>query len=172
MSAQDKYIESSNVKVFPSTKRGQYQISARLMSEASLISIINRLVDRDGFVITPEADLATNPFAFNIHGYYFEVPSITAITSLFTDTSATAIYGNIKLEETGDYVELDGQDDSGIYKGIQFSDAALGDSYFSLKLFEKSGNTWSVPSDSRIRFSSDSIDIDFDTDVVDGGVIS
>ena len=39
------YLASNKIDVFPSTKRGNVQVSARLMSEASMVDIVNRLID-------------------------------------------------------------------------------------------------------------------------------
>ena len=39
------YVGSQNINVFPSTKRGQYQRDARLMTESSLVGLINELID-------------------------------------------------------------------------------------------------------------------------------
>lgn len=169
MSVSDKYVSSSNITVFPSTKRGNVQVSARLLSEASLVSIVNRLVDTDSFVITKDADYAANKkFEFNIHGYYFCVDPISTVLNQFG--SATAIYGNIKLQQSGDYNELYGQDTNNVYYGVQFSDTALGGEYLSLKIFEKSGNTWIIPTSSRIKYYSSSVDID--VSIIDDGTIA
>jgi hypothetical protein len=64
------YIQSSNVNVFPSTRRTYAQdFSARLMTESSIARIINSFINSDGFVISDS--VSNTSFEFNINGYYF-----------------------------------------------------------------------------------------------------
>lgn len=163
------YLASNKIQVFPSTKRGSYQPSARLMSEASLVNIVNKLIDTDGFVVTPDEDVVTTnssgtitgqvtnkPFEFNIKGYYFIVSSLSDLISGFG--SYTNIYAKIHLNTTDNYVELAEQDDDNQYKGINFvtsvpSSPSAGDYY--LWLLAKPGSYWVVPIDSRVKFVYD-----------------
>ncbi|MBO7697146.1 MAG: hypothetical protein J6Y28_04610 [Acholeplasmatales bacterium] len=75
------YIASSNVNVFPSTRRTYAQeFSARLMTESAISRIINNLVEVDGFVISNNAPTtADDLFEFNIYGYYFQVKNILSV---------------------------------------------------------------------------------------------
>lgn len=157
------FIASSNISVFPSARRMNKQVSARLISEASLANIVNKLIETDGFVITPEpeegdhVDQGFDPeqaFEFNVYGYYFKVNQASDILDLFNDNSTTEIYANIYLDRSTDpnYVELAGQDDyineagyeQGIlyYKGLTFSNSNLSEAEttpadYSLLLFER-----------------------------------
>ena len=63
------YLNTQSINVFPSTKRSNKQVSARLMTEASIVGIINKLIDREGFVITKNEDIyPEHSFEFNIFG--------------------------------------------------------------------------------------------------------
>ena len=71
------YLYTDNIQVFPSTRRGNLQVSARLMSEGTISNLIDQLLDTSGFVITDKKSnyLTDEIFEFNIHGYYFYVDS-------------------------------------------------------------------------------------------------
>ena len=90
------YVGSQNINVFPSTKRGQYQRDARLMTESSLVGLINELIDLKSFVITPipsDTLQQSDPFEFNIAGYYFKIDRLDSIpdfNSLATGQSIVA----------------------------------------------------------------------------------
>lgn len=186
------YLPTTSVFVFPSTRRMNKQVSARLVSEASLANIVNKLIETDGFVITPEPEqpetgdpdynikkkyyeqgfIPSEPFEFNVYGYYFRATSANSIINLFSgETNFTSIYANIYLDKTTDpnYIELKGQDEvtSGsnsleVYKGLTFSTDNLSKALsnpadYSLLLFQlenldSGGSDWVVPIDSRIKF--------------------
>ena len=169
------YLHTQSINVFPSTKRSNKQVSARLMTEASIVGIINKLIDKEGFVITKKEDI--NPqhsFEFNIFGYYFIVDSIQTLIDIdsYNDTpEVKEIYGNIIIERTGNYNELWGQDDDDtqLYSGITFSTTPLVDStreIHSLLLLKRdtfdTEFDWYVPDESRIRFEFESISPDLD----------
>lgn len=181
-------ITSDNIQVFPSTRRSSYQVSARLMSESSFTNIVNRLIDTDGFVITPDTDVATSQeshstataydvFEFNVHGYYFKISDIREVFNSFT--SAISIYAKIVLDTPSFdsiYYELQGQDTNDgttenpnyHYYGVEFtSSLPSGSNTYYLKLFERAGTSsaWTVPSDSRIKFR-------YGLQSVDGGEIT
>lgn len=164
------YAQSSNILVFPTTKRGDNQRSARLLSEQSLVSIINQLVDEQAFVISKE--YSTGEFQFNINGYYFKVLNMGAIISA-VGSSANEVWANISMTETSagpdNFIELDGQDDGGEYKGVVFTSSAQSSADFSLKLLSKVNNIWTIPRESQIRFDANTV---FGDLTVDGGVIA
>lgn len=172
------YIKSSNIEVFPSTRRADYQLSARLMSEARIAGIINQLVDKEGFVITSEDNYSTSsPFEFNIKGYYFKITDLPSLFLSFADS--TSIYAQIRLQSNEGYMEIVGQDDAhlavpdgtdGYYYGVNFlslQPAEEVNSYF-LKLFERSSvsDSWAIVPNSWDKFDSTSLDF-----IVDGGKI-
>ena len=168
------YLKTANVQVFPSTKRANKQVSARLMTEQAIVGIVNKLVDRTGFVITLDENInSASSFEFNIFGYYFKIESLSLITDLFENTTITKIYGNIAIENSGDFAELYGQDDDDtlLYSGISFTDTPAtkatsldGKTYYTLLLLKRDVSTvegetiysdWYVPSDSRVKFELD-----------------
>ena len=73
------YLNSDRIKVFPCGGRNStYDPLARLTSEQNLISIINKLIDKDGFIIsshTVDWDMRTqsNEYLFNLKGYLFAI---------------------------------------------------------------------------------------------------
>lgn len=184
------FLATENIFVFPSARRMNKQVSARLVSEASLANIVNKLIETDGFVITPEPEegnyvdngfIPSEPFEFNVHGYYFKAITANDIYKVVFGNSYTfdspssnetdSIYANIYLDISTDpnYVELkvqDGQinelDENSLFKGVTFSDTDLtkessSPADYSLKLFEKetfSGGVskWVVPIESRLKF--------------------
>ena len=75
------YIASTNVNVFPSTRRTYTQdFSARLMTESAIARLVNKLVEVDGFVISNTVPAAAEDmFEFNIYGYYFQIKNISSI---------------------------------------------------------------------------------------------
>lgn len=171
------YINTENISVFPSTRRDNKQVSARLISESSVVSMINKLIDTDGYVITPDNDEDiiedSTMLEFNIHGYYFAIAQTSLLRSKFP--SSNNIYANIYLDEVGNYIELQGQDfdnnDVWEYRGVTFSDTDLtlaseNPADYSLWLFTRDEQqTWQVPLESRTKFT-------FDVALgVDGGVI-
>lgn len=126
------YLATEDIFVFPSARRMNKQVSARLVSEASLANIVNKLIETDGFVITPEPEQpeSTDPdyniklkyceqgftpsesFEFNVHGYYFNAVSANAIYKVVfgnnytfdspSDSETDKIYANIYLDKTTD----------------------------------------------------------------------
>ena len=92
------YVQSSNINVFPSTRRTYHQdFSARLMTEQSIARIINTLIDKDGFVIS--SDINNNSFEFNIYGYYFQVKYFNTFLN-DTFNNATDVYAAILIDQT------------------------------------------------------------------------
>lgn len=157
-------LDSNKVKIFPTPNRGVgYQPQARLVTEFNLTNIVNRLVDKDSFVIsydnTPNA--VENKITFNIHGYWIEANlkdsglSITGnlyagITTKDNSVTSTTEAG---VESTTKFTELVGtDDDSGKYTGVIFDINPITTNVtYSLKLLENG----QVPADSWVRFKTD-----------------
>lgn len=177
----NKWLPSEDITVFPTTRRLVKQQDARLMTEKSLVGIINQLVDKDAFIITPKSALdADSPFEFNIHGYYFCVEKLDDITSLFNEESPLEIYASITLDTGNGYTELLGQDDTlgdadadsaSVYRGVSFSSEqpSDGSNTYYLKILERAttSDSWSCPELSFYKFVSNSLDFQ-----IDGGIIS
>lgn len=172
-------ITSSNITVFPSTRRAGSKPLARLMSEQALVSLVNKLIDLEGFVISDfETITDDSPFEFNLYGYYFRI--VNPVTSLGLGTTYTSgsVYAHIELitstaSDTLEYEELFGQDDNGQYTGLVIDNSLNyspqhGGIVKTLKLAQLTdSNSWIVPPDSKIRFSKESLDLS----VIDGGII-
>ena len=70
------YIKSDNINVFPCGNRANYPHN-RWLTEYNLVSIVNRLVDADTFVVTHNLEVVgvegkpnlNQEFTFNISGY-------------------------------------------------------------------------------------------------------
>lgn len=76
------YISSKKIKVFPCSNRPDY-IEDRWLTEYNLVNIINRLVDRDKFVVTTNwTSNDASEFMFNINGYLFKTTEITLIDKI------------------------------------------------------------------------------------------
>lgn len=120
--------ELKYLTVFPSTKT---QTINKLITENSLTRMINRLIDRNGYIITneiskivgediiediPLTTLTENniPLEFDIRGYYFSVDSVTDITNILSwNPSGTLdqwLFARIFIDKSVEgYPELVGQ---------------------------------------------------------------
>ena len=96
------FINSSNIKVFPCGGRNKiFDPLARLTTEYNLVSLINRLVDMDSFIVTTHAkdtDIKKIPdsefYQINVGGYLFTITSINNIPQF------------LKNEDPGDSIYL------------------------------------------------------------------
>lgn len=168
------YLNTSKVKVFPSTRRVQTQTTARLMTEAAMVGIINQLVSSESFIISPQTYSDSAPLEINIKGYYFKINNISDIVSNFS--SATDIYAYIVIDTSNEYYhELKGQDINSEYQGLYFDSSDSWSSpdanteTYKLKLFERGSTSddWTMSKSSFIMFADINSDID-----IDGGVVS
>ena len=146
-------LKSDHISIFPTPNRvATYQREARLITESNLINIVNRLVDKDSFVISYIA--AQNKITFNIHGYWIEADLTQS--GLLTGES---LYARIRIDTPvgSAFTELQGDDTNGIYSGVEFLNSYSGtdaDGYYSLKLLENIDGTWQVPEDSWVKFTT------------------
>lgn len=150
-------IASNEVFVFPNSERGTSKPEARIFYEKNTTNLINQLLGKDSFVITPEFD-PNNPFRFNIKGYYFEISTGGAITKFATENDSN-IYATIKIKDNNNLPELIGTDDKGNYTGLDIviSDTDPTDSskdyiFAYLQLLKKEKTGWVIPDESRIQF--------------------
>lgn len=148
------YIASSQITVFPTTRRPDYR-NNRLFSEANSVNLVNQLLDVHKFVISDSYNSSSeNPFEFNIQGYYFRVDTCAHLASIVSGLSSpNEVWATITLVTSGDYTELSGQDDGGEYQGVVFSnaDSSVTGTY-SLKILEKVGDNYVIPADSKAKF--------------------
>ena len=117
-------FNSGDILVFPSSERVNYRES-RLFTEQNTVSIVNRMLDVNSFVISPLVDEITDlntEIELNIGGYYFKF-KLSALTGLL-DNQLNGYYFpkfKIKLNRVGDYFELSGTDDNGLYNGLSIT---------------------------------------------------
>jgi hypothetical protein len=160
------YSTSSNIAVFPTTKRESSDRSARLLTEQNLVDIVNRLLDVKSFVITKDFNF-NGIFEFNIYGYFFRISNIGDIinglinlelSNGVTLDSNSAIYANIHTFTTGDYEELYGSDENGMYDGVIFTlNDHLSNTDKWLKILDYSTGSWNIPIESLSKFIGYSI---------------
>lgn len=170
-------IDSRYITVFPSTKRGSFQRSARLFSEENIVNLATTLAE--SYVMN--FDTTTQVISFIIHGYRFTIDlSKNDLISEFQNS--TELYAYIKLESTAVeqnnaneiveyYWELAGQDDmsTNTYLGITLVDTqpnfvdTINEKYFWLKLLvndttpSSSFSDWIVPESSFARIPLEEI---------------
>ena len=166
------YLISGKISVFPSTRRTYSSSHSRQVTEASLVGMINKLIDVDSFVVTKLSDtyLGTDEFSFNIHGYYF-ITTLGDVVANFTDD----VYATITIDVSGgvpEFYELSGQDVNNEYRGVEFtSTEQQGENKYCLHLLHKgedTNNKWEVPESSQVKFSMGSLP---KLELIDGGEI-
>ena len=172
------YPASDSIEVFPTTKRGDNQKSARLITEQSFVNIVNRLLDIKSFVITRQFSYSmgdserpsirnASSLEFNICGYYFKLADTAAMVNNFIDSvydngstiiKGTSIYANIHTFMTGDYEELYGTDNDGTYDGLVLTlNKPLLSTDKYLKILEYDGSNWIIPEESLYKYTYDRI---------------
>lgn len=190
------YLNSEAVGVFPTTGRPQKDPLGRLTTEYNLTSLINTLLDVDGFVITNNINgfdsTSQIDFQFNIKGYIFTIHKIGEFLNSLnnsTDTSisnATNLFASIKIKidagisstSTGDenlnrIQSIIGIDDNeGNYTGLNiFSTKPTDISFYSLHILEKRENKWYIPEESKIKLktskSGDNRSVSIDDGVIE-----
>lgn len=151
-------LESSKISIFPTPNRGT-DPQARLITEFNLVNIVNRLVDKESFVISYDNTPAgiENNIIFNIYGYW--IKANLKNNSLLTNASNSSLYARIQVKKlsNSDFTELQGEDKNNTYSGVEFLAGNPGtdsDGWHSLKLLEKVSGTWQVPEDSKVRFTT------------------
>lgn len=127
------YVESHKIKVFPCGGRNRnYDPLARLTTEYNLVSMINRLVDRDSFIVTTHAnnEIDTNSldyYQINIGGYLFTINAIKDIFDAAGGLQTDKKYLNAKIridsyvdshyQQLGPLAGLDSGSIESIYNG-------------------------------------------------------
>ena len=169
------YLNSEAIGVFPTTGRPQKDPLGRLTTEYNLTSLINTLLDVDGFVITHNIDgfdsNSKGAFQFNIKGYIFTIHKIGDFLSTSDFSNASNLFASIKIKidagssttSTGDenlqriQSIIDGEDNKdGSYRGLNiFLTKPTDTSFYSLHILEKRGdNKWYIPEDSKIKLKT------------------
>lgn len=156
-------LQSDNISIFPAARRYDKAEESRLFKEKSVITLINNLIDSEGFVITSTLD-TNGPFQFNVYGYYVCISNLSNLTNSFNDDDS--IYAILNIDNVdNNYPELLGDnepigDNQSQYDGISFvNEEPTGENIHYLKILEKKDNSWEIPTDSKIKFNANSINI-------------
>ena len=178
----EKYIKSDQINVYPTTTRDDdLDRNSRLQSEQNLISIINRLVDKDAFIIdgfdiAPSGNIL-KPGSCNIHGYYFNITNEILLTDYFaanTWAENDIIYFRISVKQVTNNSltlnELQGLDqgvgDSRRYSGLELIKLAAGsdlpkadglDTYYYLPIIQYKNNAWGSVKYNKSKFIGDEV---------------
>ena len=145
-----KYINSTDIEVFPIAKRRvETAPGTRIFTEKNISNLTRQLLSTtvSGYIISCTSSATDNSkfdVSFNLYGYYFNITNLD--TSGFSGDSQYAV---IILEND----ELVGQDEGGSYKGLTLTDkvdsvsVAGNQKKYFLKLFEKSASaSWQCSS--------------------------
>lgn len=183
------YIESKKIKVYPTSKRGStIDLNSRYNSEQNIISVVNRLADKDSFIIEGITKKAATTLVeqlnkgeegtpqlysgkLNIHGYYFDIIQdidISLAVEDVEDKSGKLICGIQIQKYKEEFNELVGLDDtsSGTYKGLQIlfiegdeiPTASNISHYLVLATYDSESNKWKEV-DNFLKYSADRIEI-------------
>lgn len=93
-------LNTADVRVFPTSKRVGADPAAKYTTEYNLTNLVNRLTNREAFVITNNVNPGTNiisNFQFNILGYYFTV-NLTFNAANDLEPSTTNKYLNATIQ--------------------------------------------------------------------------
>ena len=100
--SNQQFINSYQVKVFPTTLRTEFDPQARLTTEYNLCAIINKLVDCESFVIT--YNINDPIFYFNVNGYIYSIdsgsaskPAFSMIRNIAYGADSDAAFNNISI---------------------------------------------------------------------------
>ena len=161
-------INSNNIVVFPSVNRsvaGTTHKEAVQFTELNVTQIINRIVDRDSFIVKV-SDVVDNKvdITINIFGYYFD------IKKLDLSSFSTSVYAYVDILNKVDGVTISynlvGGDSNDVFTGLNIvstvtSNTDATKTRYSLLLFKKTNNVWDVNDDALIKFGQASLgDID------------
>lgn len=175
------YAKSNNIQIFPVTNRPDHDPAGRLTTEYNLTSLLNKLLDVDGFVITTSPDAIDTineevPFDFNIHGYIIHIKSIKDIIPQGITNNGTQIYAILKIATVSNPIKnlrvdsiVDGDtsnDNNSDYEGIEFRTLAPeaeltivennGQKAYYLPILEYYNNKWFIPVESKLKFKTNS----------------
>lgn len=174
------YLNSEAVGVFPTTGRPQKDPLGRLTTEYNLTSLINNLLDVDGFVITNNIDgfnsSSIGTFQFNIKGYIFTIHKIGDFLDSSDLSNFKDLYASIKInlsagssttstgnENLNRIQSIDGEDifkvgdeNYGKYTGLNFSDSIPTDGSYYLHIlkFNSTYKKWYIPEESKIKLKT------------------
>ena len=182
-------VASNQIYVYPTTTRASdikdskglntnANAYGRLNLEYNLITTLTRLTDKKSFVIGNDGyDVGSYPgdypyinsnyINFIIGGYAVSVDK-NAVVALLPSSGTGGVYAAINFDfgsplQEGDkmFMKIDGGDAGSKYTGITFLSNSSADAYaYTLKILEGNRGDYSIPRESLIRFTENSVYID------------
>ena len=183
-----KYLQSTDIVMFPSAFRNAYNPESKLTTEENITSLMTRLspLNNPSYII--EYNETSKFMSINLRGYYFEFNFNNLVSAM--DSSATKIYAFIKLLQNPDYAtNEDNQafkalrlsriedttqtnkilDNNNGFEGLGFISDLTDTDYvgvteideadtYYLLIAEKISGSWVIPDASRLKFISSEID--------------
>ena len=145
--------KSSEIKVFPASRRGENQISARVSSEQNLTQMVQNIASTKSFILSTtnaSFEVLRPEIQFIINGYYFTISNLSFANS-WVDVYAYINQDFIKFNSET-YSELLGDDTT--YKGITFTNDQPDSNKIYLHILTRASNTksWLFVKDSFKKF--------------------
>jgi|SRR5574344_1581734 len=112
----DLYLNSKNIKLFPSAYRGKngtklFNPESRLFSEKNVTGINNGITDTNSYVVGTSSNddiaLAGSVLYFVLAGYRFEVTITSDLLTSFATDSNTNVYAYIALKKKNSTEDTD-----------------------------------------------------------------
>lgn len=159
-------IESSKVKVYPTSSRDDKDPTARFNTEKNLISLVNRLTGVKSFVVSgittglikAEGDLntTTSEGVININGYLFELNALDIPT--LENNDCVYFQVNILEDSVPAYNRLNGGDVSGYYTAISLlSGTGITTDETKLVIAKKVDGKWELPKNIFTPFTAENV---------------
>lgn len=152
-------LQSNKIDVFPSANRVMYPQS-RLTSESNITGILTHILGKDSFVINQSV---SDPFEFVIKGYYFKIKTLPILTGndvyafirvINPDEDTEALFPEIVPLADGATL----LDNDGYFAGLVLdNNTTYQDSTDKLHILTKVDGAWVIPEDSKLRFTTDSL---------------
>lgn len=83
------YVNSRQIRVFPSVGRSNYDIESQLTNENNISQIVRSLCRNRKSYVLSNSLTANQPFEFVIHGFYFKILDATAAINDIRDSLKT-----------------------------------------------------------------------------------
>lgn len=153
-------------RVFPTAGRfdssdSSYDSGTNIVTEYNIASIVNQLVDKDGFVIDSSFNINNPHLNFNIAGYYFQA------RNFIPEANSTIVGDYVKFTNINNEIKasicISNSTDMPSYNQLILCANNNWDETDSLIILKKQGNNWQIPLRSRIHFNTYIDDGDLDS---------
>lgn len=170
------YIQSGQIRVFPSVGRSNSDIESQLMNENNISQIVRSLCrERKSYVLSK--DLSTGSFEFVIYGFYFKILNASSTLSSII-SGGDEVWAGIKIDanaeannESSNYQllqlantsaqnnEIVDLDVNGDFQGIMFGnkEADVNSQDHTLLLLKKDGDIFKTPVQSLLHVNTTEI---------------